>query len=78
MSSERWVKSPVLDTHMRGLLDELEPHAETIRHLLDRGLQARFFCFSQGSTTEPPSLPSETRYRAASLGLKIEIDHYQL
>jgi hypothetical protein len=76
MSSEKWVQSPRLAVHLEWLLDELEPKADAIRSLLADGTEADFFCFSSGSTTEPPSLPRSVRDRAAGLGIEIVIDHY--
>ena len=77
MSSKRWVESPVLDTHLRWLLDQLEPRAEAVRELLQRGVDADFFCFSEGFSPDPPSIPGETRERASALGVQIDIDHYE-
>jgi len=77
MSSEHWVESPVLDTHLCWLLDQLEPRRIQIREFLDAGVKIDFFCYSAGNNPDPPSLPRETRNRAAALGIKIDIDHYQ-
>lgn len=76
MSSEKWVQSPRLAVHLEWLLHELEPKAGAIRSLLADGMEADFFCFSSGSTTEPPSLSRAVRDRAAALGIEIVIDHY--
>ena len=37
-----------------------------------------FFCYSAGTSPEPPSLPTEIRERADRLGIVIGIDHYQI
>ena len=76
MSSERWVKSPSLDTHVRWLLEQLEPRADAIAMLDIEGLEIGFFCFSTGRTDSPPSLPRNTVDRAKELGIIIDIDHY--
>jgi hypothetical protein len=78
MSSEKWVQSPRLAVHIEWLLRELEPKADAIRSLLAAGVSADFFCFSSGTTATPPSLPRGIRERAASLGIEIIIDHYDL
>lgn len=77
MSSEMWVQSPRLAVHIEWLLRELEPKADAIRSLLADGVEADFFCYSSGSTTEPPSLPRAVRDRAAALGIEIGVDHYR-
>ena len=76
MSSEQWVDSPRLETHLRWLLDQLEPKAETVRALLSTGVTADFFCFAAGSSPRPPALPRAVRERAAALGIEIGIDYY--
>src|SRR5215216_819308 len=73
MSSKKWVQSPRLAVHLEWLLRELEPKADAIRSLLADGVEADFFCFSSGSTTEPPSLPRTVRAGAAALGTEIVI-----
>lgn len=76
MSSEQWVHSPRLALHLEWLLDQLEPRAAALSALRTQGLAIDFFCYSCGSSSEPPSLPRSIRERAASLGITIEIDHY--
>jgi hypothetical protein len=77
MSSEAWVDSPRLETHLQRLLDELEPHADTIGSLNIPNLTIDFFCFSMGASPSPPSLPSSIIKRANALGISVEIDHYE-
>lgn len=77
MSSEAWVDSPRLETHLRWLLSELEPRAVEIGVLLSSGVEADFFCFSSGSSESPPALPRSIRDRADALGIRIDIDHYR-
>ena len=77
MSSERWVDSPVLDTHLRWILDQLEPHRDKVIEILHSGVEADLFCFSVGYSPNPPGLPKETVRRADAMGMKIEIDHYE-
>ncbi len=77
MSSKDWVDSPVLDTHLCWVLDQLEPRAQTVHELMDAGATVDIFCYSFGSTPEPPALPRETGERALALGISIGIDHYQ-
>jgi hypothetical protein len=76
MSSEPWVNSPRLAVHLEWLLGQLEPKAEAIAALRRGGIDVDFFCFSSGSTPQPPSLPRSLRNRAAALGIEIVIDHY--
>ncbi len=77
MSSEAWVESPRLETHLDWLLSQLEPRQTAIQELLSAGVDADFFCYSVGSLDEPPSLPRTIRERAETLGIRIEIDHYE-
>lgn len=76
MSSEQWVESPRLEIHLDWLLLQLEPLADTIQKLITNGTSVDFFCYSLGSSEDPPSLPRSIRERAESLGIAIEIDHY--
>ena len=76
MSSERWVNSPRLAVHLTWLLEQLEPRADAIVALLAGGAEADFFCYSSGSTPEPPALPRPVRDRATALGIAIDIDHH--
>lgn len=77
MSSEQWVDSTCLATHLDWLLQQLEPHANAIRSILSGDVTADLFCYSLGSTTQPPSYPRSIADRAKSLGVSIEIDHYR-
>ena len=70
MSSDRWVDSPVLDTHLRWILEQLE--------LLHSGVRADLFCYSVGHSPDLPSLPRETVQRAEAMGIKVGIDHYEV
>jgi len=76
MFSEAWVESPRLETHLDWLLSQLEPLADAIHELLADGTNVDFFCYSLGSSEDPPSLPRSIKERAESLGITIEIDHY--
>ncbi|MBN1909066.1 MAG: DUF4279 domain-containing protein, partial [Pirellulales bacterium] len=76
MSSEHWVDSPCLETHLDWLLSQLDPLADKIRDLITTGITVDFFCFSEGATDTPPALPRSIRERADALGIPIEIDHY--
>ena len=76
MSSEAWVESPRLETHLDWLLSQLEPRETAIRDLLSSGVDADFVCYSAGSPNEPPSLPRSIRDRADALRIRIDIDHY--
>jgi len=78
MSSEPWVQSPVLDTHLRWHLEQLESMASKVKNLIVQGWEVDLFCFSQGKVEEPPPLPAETRKRAEGLGVLIDIDYYCL
>lgn len=76
MSSERWVESPRLQTHLEWLLEQLEPHTEAIRTLIADGIKVDFFCYSYGSAERLPPLPRSIVDRSANLGIEIVIDHY--
>lgn len=76
MSSKPWVDSPRLETHLKWLLKQLEPHTEAIQGLLETGIEVDFFCYSLGTTDRPPSISCEVQERSAKLGIAIEIDHY--
>ena len=76
MSSQRWVNSPRLAVHLEWLLDQLEPKADAIASLRRGGVDVDFYCFSSGSTPQPPLLPRVIRDRAAALGIRIDIEHY--
>ena len=76
MSSEQWVQSPRVETHLEWLLDQIEPKAEQLRTILKNGVTADFFCFASGNSPHPPSVPRAIRNRAESLGIEIGIDYY--
>jgi hypothetical protein len=78
MSSEQWIQSPRVSTHIAWILNQLEPKGEEVRKILERGITADIFCFSEGRTEVPPSVPKTIRERANALGLVIEIDHYAI
>ena len=76
MSSENWVDSPRIETHVAWILQQLEPRADDVARLAQHVEQARIFCFSLGRTNEPPTYPNALDARARALGLHIDIDHY--
>jgi hypothetical protein len=76
MSSRSWVDSPRLDVHVRWLLDQLEERWDAVDKLLVGDVHADIFCYLEGSCSETPALPKETRERADAMDIKIEIDHY--
>jgi hypothetical protein len=76
MSSEQWVESPRLDTHIAWVLDEIEPRADALARVLATGAVADIFCYSLGRTSTPPAIPKQILARAASLGLAVDVDHY--
>jgi hypothetical protein len=76
MSSEKWVQSSRLAVHLEWLLDQLEPKAEGVTQLLSQGIDADFFCFSQGTMPTLPPVPRSLRSRIEGLGVKLDIDHY--
>lgn len=76
MSSEAHVDSPRLETHIKWLLEQIEPHAKTIATFQANGTHIDFFCYTLGTSPNPPSLPRSIRDRAAKLGIAIEIDYY--
>jgi hypothetical protein len=78
MSSERWIDSPVLNTHIRWILEQLEPHRDKVIEILHSGVRGDLFCYSVGHSPDPPNLPRETVLRADAMGMKIEIDHYEV
>ncbi len=77
MSSEHWVNSNDLNTHLIWLLKELEPKAKQIHELIELGNSVDFFCFSEGYSARVPAIPKDTIVRAVALGIKIDIDHYE-
>jgi hypothetical protein len=77
MSSRDRVDSPRLETHLRWLLEEIEPKHAAVRQLIKDGASVDFFCYSLGAMDVPPSVPNAIRERARSLGIPIEIDHYR-
>lgn len=78
MSSEKWVESPRVETHIRWLLDQIAPSAEALARLLHGGADGDIFCYSTGRTSTPPAVPKELRDRAAALGLRVGVDHYPM
>lgn len=76
MSSEQWVESPRLETHLKWLLSQLEPRAAEVQRLIGIGIKVDFFCYSLGTSDVPPSIPRAVKERSARLGITIEIDHY--
>jgi hypothetical protein len=70
MSSEKWVESPVLETHIRWLLDQLEPRWDGVARILQSGVRADIFCYSLGRSAAPPGLSKETVRRAEAMGIK--------
>jgi Domain of unknown function (DUF4279) len=77
MSSLKWVNSPKLENHILWLVSQLEPKQEQMQNLLAAGYKADIFCFSVGRTSQTPAISNQLRNRCASLGLSINIDHYQ-
>jgi hypothetical protein len=75
MSSEQSVDSPRLETHLKWLLDELEPRIDAMG-LAINDLNIDFFCFSMGASASPPSIPRAILERANRLGIRIETNHY--
>ena len=78
MSSRGLVKSPQLSTHIKWLLSELEPKVDAIQALLSGGVSADIVCYSSGASPRLPAIPRSLRKRAEALGLRIEIDHYEM
>jgi hypothetical protein len=78
MSSEHWVHSFRLSTHLEWLLAELEPKARAIAALIANGVTIDIFCYSAGRSSKLPSLPRSIRERASALGIPIDIDHYHV
>ncbi len=77
-SSKNWVDSPLLDSHVCWLLDQIEPRSIKLFELLDSGNAADIFCYLSGSGAEPSELPASTIQRAKELRLTIDIDYYQV
>lgn len=73
-SSKGRVSSKRVATHVRWLLELLQPRAEAVRQLADT-YRVNIFCFAMAP--EPPSVPGELRERASGLGLVIDVDYYQ-
>lgn len=76
MSSKEWVRSLKLHVHIRWVLDQLEPNADALKLTVTSDATADIFCYSVGATPVAPSIPQVLRDRAASMGFRIEIDHY--
>jgi hypothetical protein len=76
-SSRPWVQSPRLEVHLSWFIDQLEPHATTLREL-QRRFKMDFFCFASGRSTRPPTVAKSVQIRAEALGVPIEIDYYPL
>ena len=76
MSSESWVQSTKLETHLIWLLVQLEPHAEAIHAIDIPDLKTDFFCYSAGATPAKPAISESVTRRARALGISIDIDHY--
>ncbi|MGM0559397.1 MAG: DUF4279 domain-containing protein [Myxococcota bacterium] len=76
MSSEHWVDSARVETHIIWILEQLEPKSDGVKRLAAGVDQTRIFCYSLGSTDQPPTYPDELDERARALGLHIDIDHY--
>lgn len=77
MSSKKWLESKKIATHINWLLEQLEPKAEDIYHILDQGATGRISCFVHGTASTPPSYPKALLQRADMLHLPIEIDYYE-
>jgi hypothetical protein len=78
MSSEGHVSSQALDLHIHWILEQLEPRKAAVERLLDSGVIADIYCYSAGSTSRAPELPSETIARCAALSIAMGIDHYEV
>lgn len=76
ISSRRFVDSPRLEVHLDWLLKQFEERRSEIAELTRGDVIADFFCFSEGATDQPPSLPRAIRERSEALGMEIIIDHY--
>jgi len=76
VSSRDWVDSPRLHVHIDWLLDQLEERRAAVEGVMAGSADGDLFCFSEGSSSAPPSIPGATRQRAESLGMEIVIDHY--
>jgi len=74
-SSKGRVSSKRVGTHVRWLLELLQPRAEEVRRLADT-YRVRIFCFHMAP--HPPSVPGELRDRAVGLGLVIDVDHHEV
>jgi len=78
MCSKQCVQSIKLRTLIQWILAQLEPKATLLQSFKDRSVQSDIFCFSEGRTTEAPSLERSLRERCRFLGLTIGIDHYDI
>ncbi len=73
-SSKGRVSSQRVGTHVRWLLEFLQPRAEAVKQLAD-AYRVDIFCFA--IAPEPPSVPGELREQAAGFGLIIDVDYYE-
>jgi hypothetical protein len=76
MSSKKWVKSHRLETHIRWILEQIQPKAEIVKEILASGVTGDVFCYSFGKTIIPPPVPRVLQEELERLGLKLDIDHY--
>ena len=76
-SSESWVISPNLTTHLEWLLKELNSKKEVLLEYKDNPkIRMEVFCFSTGYSKKPPTIPEKIKEQFGDLGIEIEIDHY--
>ena len=76
-SSESWVNSPNLTTHLKWFLKELNSKKEVLlEYKINPSIKMDVFCFSRGHSKKPPTIPAQIKEQFSDLGIEIEFDHY--
>lgn len=76
-SSQNWVKSPNLATHLKWLLKEIESKKESLLKIKNNhNIRMDVFCFSTCYAKKPPAIPEQIKEQFNELGIEIVIDHY--
>lgn len=77
LSSKDVVESLDLEKHLDWIITKLEPRADALRELQNRGAKTDLFCYWQSKYGHGgPTLSPEIMKRAAALGLEIGFDVY--
>lgn len=79
VSSKAFVRSDLLEPHLRYLVQSLNLPRPDLRQLLaDKNVKMRFFCYwDNESGDRVPDVPEDIRQLCESLGGIVEIDEYR-